>query len=209
MCFRGDFARRVIPIDLDPKMEKPEERTGFAHPDPVAWAREERRKLLAAALTILTAHAAAGRPQSKVSSFGSFEEWSTIVRASLLWIDAGDPCEGRKAITTESDPNLELLRRILTCWALCYGKSPTTLSQVKDDIHKQAQHVGPTSTRTDWNDLLDALCACDPRSDGKTINARLLGHRFRGWERRVLDQKRLVTAGYDRTNMLLWKVETL
>jgi hypothetical protein len=209
MCFRGDFARRVIPIDLDPQMERPEERTGFLHPDPVAWARKERPKLLTAALTILTAHAAAGRPQTEASAFGSFEEWSTIVRAALLWIGEGDPCEGRKDITTESDPNLELLRRILTCWDLCYGDSPKTLSEVKDNIHKHAQHVGPDSTRNKWNDLLDALCACDPRSDGKTVNARLLGHRFRGWERRVLEKKRLATAGHDRTNMLLWKVETL
>jgi hypothetical protein len=209
MCFRGDFARRVIPIDLDPQMERPEERTGFLHPDPVAWARKERPKLLTAALTILTAHAAAGRPQPEASAFGSFEEWSTIVRAALLWIGEGDPCEGRKDITTESDPNLELLRRILTCWDCCYRNSPKTLSEVKDDIHKYAQHVGPDSARNAWNDLLDALCACDPRSDGKTINARLLGHRFRGWERRVLDQQRLATAGHDRTNMLLWKVETL
>jgi hypothetical protein len=36
MAFRGDFARRVIPIDLDPQMEKPEERTGFKHPDALA-----------------------------------------------------------------------------------------------------------------------------------------------------------------------------
>jgi hypothetical protein len=209
MAFRGDFARRVIPVDLDPQMEKPEERTDFLHPDPVAWARKHRPTLLAAALTILTAHAAADRPQQTVAPFGSFEEWSQIVRAALLWIDEGDPYDGRKDITAESDPNLELLRRVLTCWDLCYEHAPKTLAEVKDDIHKQAQHVGPDSTRNQWNDLQDALCACDVKSDGRTINARLLGHRFRGWERRVLDKKRLVTAGHDRTNMLLWKVEEL
>ena len=32
MSFRGDTARRVVPIDLLPEVERPEERTGFAHP---------------------------------------------------------------------------------------------------------------------------------------------------------------------------------
>ena len=31
MAFKGDMARRVVPIDLDAKMERPEERTAFTH----------------------------------------------------------------------------------------------------------------------------------------------------------------------------------
>jgi putative DNA primase/helicase len=209
MGFRGDFARRVLPIDLDPRLEKPEERTGFLHADPVAWARKNRPILLTAALTILIAHAAAGRPQAHVRAFGSFEEWSRIVRAALLWIGEGDPCAGRKDITTESDPNLELLRRILTTWHTCYGTAPRTLSEVKDDLRRQAQHVGPDTTRNNWNDLLDALCACDRRSDGKTVEVRILGNKLRGWQGRVLDGKRFVSPGLDRTKTTLWQIETV
>jgi len=209
MGFRGDFARRVLPIDLDPRLEKPEERTGFLHADPVAWARKHRPRLLTAALTILIAHAAAGHPQAYVPPFGSFEEWSRIVRAALLWIGEGDPCAGRKDITTESDPNLELLRRILTTWHTCYGTAPRTLSEVKDDLHQRAQHVGPEMTRNTWNDLLDALCACDRRSDGKTVDVRMIGSKLRGWQGRVLDGKRFVTREKDRTNMALWRIETV
>ena len=65
------------------------------------------------------------------------------------------------------------------------------------------------TTRKKWLDLQDALCACDKRGDGKAMNARALGRKFREWERRILDGKRLVSAGMDRTNMLLWRVETM
>jgi len=207
--FRGDFVRRVVPIDLDPNMERPEERTGFLHPHPVAWARTNRPALLTAALTILTAHAEAGRPQAPVAPFGSFEEWSAIVRAALLWIGEGDPCGGRKDLAAESDPNLELLRRLLTTWHACYDTAPRTLSEVKDDIHRNAQHVGPDTTRNQWNDLLDALCACDVRSDGKTVNLRPIGNKFKGWQGRILDGKRLVSPGIDRNKVALWKIEVV
>ena len=36
----GDLARRVVPIALDPQMEKPEERTGFTYPDLLAHVAE-------------------------------------------------------------------------------------------------------------------------------------------------------------------------
>src|SRR3712207_8645085 len=33
MQFRGDMARRVVPIDLYPQVERPEERDDFRHPE--------------------------------------------------------------------------------------------------------------------------------------------------------------------------------
>ena len=32
LSYRSDFVRRVVPIALDARMERPEERTGFRHP---------------------------------------------------------------------------------------------------------------------------------------------------------------------------------
>src|SRR5207249_6545161 len=55
MQFQGDTARRILPIDLDPKMEKPEERTGFQHNPLTPWVQRERPRLTIAALTILKA----------------------------------------------------------------------------------------------------------------------------------------------------------
>ncbi len=60
--------------------EHPEERTDFRHPRLLAWVGENRGRILPAALTLLRAYVAAGRPVQRLPGFGSFEEWSDLVR---------------------------------------------------------------------------------------------------------------------------------
>src|SRR5262245_8479379 len=50
MQFHGDTARRIVPIDLAPKMERPEERTNFHHNPLLPWVQQERPRLTVAAL---------------------------------------------------------------------------------------------------------------------------------------------------------------
>ena len=79
----GDVARRVVPIAIDPVMECPEERTGFAHPQLLAWVKAERPRLTTAALTIVKAYFEAGCPALGLTPFGSFEAWSDLIRQAL------------------------------------------------------------------------------------------------------------------------------
>jgi hypothetical protein len=69
------------------------------------------------------------------------------------------------------------------------------------------QHVGPDTTRNPWNDLYEALGSCDTRFDGKRLDTNRLGSVLRGWQGRVIDSKRLMSPGKDRTNRTLWKIE--
>src|SRR5262249_16255834 len=52
----ADTSRRVLPIRLESPEERPENRTEFRHEDLLAWVRQERRRLLTAALTILAGY---------------------------------------------------------------------------------------------------------------------------------------------------------
>ncbi len=61
LVFRGDLGRRVIPIDLEARVEFPEDRSGFQHVDLKAYVRERRPELVRAALTVLRAYHIAGR----------------------------------------------------------------------------------------------------------------------------------------------------
>ena len=85
MVFQGDMARRVVPIDLDPKIERSEERDNFRYSPLLPWILKERPRLVVAALTILKAYFAAGCPFQGVKPLGSFEEWSRLVRQALIW----------------------------------------------------------------------------------------------------------------------------
>lgn len=205
MVFKGDMARRVVPIDLDPKMEKPEERDDFRHAELLVWVNRNRPRLVTAALTILSAYYAAGQPAQDIKQYGSFEEWSAIIRAALVWCGEADPCEGRLDIEAESDPEFEAYCELLAAWHDCYGDKTRTLKQVINHVGGMAEPSGPPNK---WNELKDALGAFDTRYEGKGLNSRKIGNAIRKWNGRVHGGKRLVKAGnYNRA--IQWQVQDL
>ena len=108
----GDVARRVVPIAIDPIMERPEERTGFAHPSLLPWVHAERPRLTMAALTIVKAYFEAGCPAQGLTPFGSFEAWSDLIRQALVW--AG----GRTPMTAARRSKPRAIRSS-RCWRSC------------------------------------------------------------------------------------------
>jgi putative DNA primase/helicase len=208
MQYVGDLARRVIPIALDPRMERLEERTGFQHNPLLPWVQQERPRLTVAALTIVKASFEAGCPTQSVTPLGSFEVWSDLIRQALVWAGEADPCEGRKDIEVTSNPEFETLGTLLHAWKACYPHKSVTLKQVLDDIHQYAQHVGPETTRNEWNDLQDAPGSCDQKYDGKSLRSEPIGYALRKWQGRIIDGMRLVKAGtYNRA--MQWQIECL
>ena len=205
----GDVARRVVPIAIDPVMERPEERTGFAHPQLLPWVTQHRPQLTIAALILVHAYFDAGCPTQGLTPFGSFEPWSDLIRQALVWAGEADPCEGRKDIEVGSNPEFEVLAVLLQAWQACYPTEPVTLAQVVEDCTRNMQHVGPETTANAWNTLYDALGACDKRFDGKTLHTTRIGYALRSWQGRVIDGKRLVSTDKDRTGKKQWQVATV
>src|SRR5262249_20367764 len=134
MQFKGDTPRRVVPIDLDVPMERPEQRTDFAHDPLIPWVKQKRPGLTIAALTIVKAYFTAGCPPQGLTAMGSFEEWSTLIRQALVWAGEADPNEGRKGLEAESDPEYERLAQLLAAWERCYPSGAKTLKEVSADI---------------------------------------------------------------------------
>jgi hypothetical protein len=79
----GDMARRCFPIELDARVERPEDREGFQHPDLIAWVRARRTELLQALLVMARAWWVAGCPAPALKTWGSFEEFSRVVGGIL------------------------------------------------------------------------------------------------------------------------------
>jgi putative DNA primase/helicase len=71
----NEMVRRSVRIRLDAKRDRPFLREGFRHPDLRAWAAAHRAELVWAALTIVQAWVAAGRPPGG-QSLGQFEQWA-------------------------------------------------------------------------------------------------------------------------------------
>jgi hypothetical protein len=92
---------------LDSPEEKPEQRSGFVHPELTKWVRNNRASLLTDALTVLSAFCRAGRPDQRLVPFGSFEGWSSLIRGAIVWCGLADPYETRvrlDALTEATNP---------------------------------------------------------------------------------------------------------
>jgi hypothetical protein len=205
MTFRGDMARRVVPVNLDPQMENPEEREGFAHSPLLAWVAKKRPRLVMAALTILCAYFDAGCPAQGGKPLGSFETWSDLIRQALIWAGEPDPCDGRKGIEAASDPEFEAFHGLLTCWAQCYGTKAMTVKQAVRDVNSLSEDVGPPN---EWNELFDALSAVDPHYTGKDLHPRGIGDVMRKHQGRVIDGRRLIKTGAVG-GVAKWKLDIL
>lgn len=127
LTLAGDLARRALLCRLDPGMERPEERSYTF--DPVARARENRQMYVTSALTVLRAYIVANRLDMKLTPFGSFERWSSFVRATLVWLDAADPCASRAAVLDE-EPELASLRALLTAWWERFERTPRSVKEL-------------------------------------------------------------------------------
>ncbi len=108
-----DTPRRSVHIRLESPEEKPEERTEFRHPDLLGWIERRRQRLLPAALTLLAAYQAAGRPAPELIPMGSYEGWSSLVRATLVWLGLPDPAITREALPTTADAELATLESLV------------------------------------------------------------------------------------------------
>ena len=122
LTYVGDMARRVVPIIIDPKVERPEERTGFTYPDLSGHVLKKRSALVTAALTIMLAYVQAGCPRQTTRAYGSFDDWYQKIAGALMWLGEPDPCEGRKALQAEVEDELLHFQQLVLCWEACYQR---------------------------------------------------------------------------------------
>jgi hypothetical protein len=126
LIFEADITSRVVPCDLDPEVERPEEREFDVNL--YEYVPAHRGELVAAALTVLRAYHVASRPSAGIPRWGGFEEWSDWVRSALVWLGQADCAEGRSKVE-ELDPERQRLRSILTAWAEAFRDRTLTLGE--------------------------------------------------------------------------------
>lgn len=180
----ADTARRTLHVRLYTEQERPEERTDFTFREPLrAWASRVRPRLAAAALTILRAYCAAGRPDPKLTPWGSFEAWSAIVRNALVWTGQPDPLLTREALMESSDQDAVVLRDLLEAWHAIYGDAPRLLSAVLEDVDKPHAQSGSTYGER-YQELREAITAF---AGSDTPSTRSIAKRLQRMRGRVVD----------------------
>jgi hypothetical protein len=192
LTFEGDMTTRVLRCDLDPKCERPEERSFSVNLHD--WIPAHRGELVAAALTILRAFHVAGRPAHGLPTFGRFEEWDGLVRGALVWLGMADPCLSRQDLE-EADPVRTALKTVLAAWHEIFQHQAVTTNEV---ISKANEFPGS---------LLQAAIL-EVAGQGNEISARRFGKWLKKFEKRVEGGYRLEQAGV-RNNVAQWSVKNV
>jgi putative DNA primase/helicase len=156
---KGDMTRRAIICSLDAGIERPELRTFTSKP--VERVLADRGRYVAAALTVVRAYFATGRP-NRPPPFASYEGWSDTVRGALIWLGRPDPVETLKVARSE-DPELQTLSALLVAWAdaigLGHSHARTTaavLAEPNPALHEALDAMGifgkatPSRTLGNW-----------------------------------------------------------
>ena len=78
-----EIARRCVRIRIDPRVDRPWQRTEFRHADLRRWVADHRADLVWAALTLIQAWVSKGRPHPRLNPLGSFEAWSIVIGGIL------------------------------------------------------------------------------------------------------------------------------
>jgi hypothetical protein len=152
----NDMPRRVAPIRLRSPLENPEDRTDFQHRRLLRWAERERGRLLAAAIVLLRGYWAAGKPNQHLTNWGSYEGWSDLVRAAVVWVGLPDPVEARKTIAKQ-DPTVNALKAIMNgLRAFDSAGAGLTASEILERITDPK--TGKTELREAMRDGLMYLC---------------------------------------------------
>jgi hypothetical protein len=186
-----EIARRILPIRLDTGVERPENRTGFRHPNLKAFVLANRSRLVSACLSLIQAWVNQGMPQG-TQKLGSFERWCGVMGGILGVAGVSGFLFGRERLYGDADSDTREWGYLVTAWAEAHGKNRVTAK----DVFSIAKQHG----------LLMDLWA--GRSDLGAMQR--LGHALNNQRDRVFAGYRIRLAGNDRyTGNISYSLEKL
>lgn len=199
----GDMNRRVIISDLDRKMENPE--TYEFQGDPVREVLADRGKYIAAAMTIIKAYIAAGKPKQNVKPLNSFEEWSQMIRSPLIWLGEADPCDTIKAAKAEDPQAQAAIEFIAAAKPHMNGQYRALKS---GEIAKLASEGNSAFGGGDWNPAHPELHAIlSDLGRGRIPTGKRIGDWLRTFKNRIYDGLRVVSIEDKKSHQQKWFIE--
>lgn len=194
----GDTSRRVAHIRLNSPLESPEQRDDLKHEDLKSYVRQHRPGLLADALTILAAFCRTGCPQQKLPTWGSFEDWSDLVRQAIVWCGQPDPVATRTELVKRADREAAALPALVNGWdELDPDRFGVTATEI---ISRLSQHPDQ------YEQVRSALMElCPPKDGGLLPSVGSLGKKLGHLRGRVVCG-RFIDSRDNRSKVKAWFV---
>jgi hypothetical protein len=164
---------------------------------------EHRGELLSAALTVLRSYVVAGRPDMELSAFGSFDDWSRLVRGALRYAGLADPMGTRAELRDAPNPEQEALATLFEALATLEGgvKGRKGVGfTAKEILHYAVMSTYPQITII--RDALEVLCPTF--KPGETPTAGALGTKLATNKGRLAGGYKLV-RGKKLNSGYLWR----
>lgn len=183
---RTDTQRRCCVVRLLTKDIRPEQRSGFKHPDLEKHVLAHRGELLGAALTLLRAWIRAGKEAPELpgwgGTWGSFNSWDQVVRGAIVYAGFADPIAAKptNSATEIVQKGLRELVEGLEEAAQTLGNGEVQVQMIKDEMKADEEK---RRTYKDFplrfKKLREAISAFLPYlPDGQMPNAVKLGELF-------------------------------
>ena len=181
----GEITRRTVRSRMDARVEHPEDRKDFRHPDLRAWTRENRGRLINAALVLVRRWLIDGRPKPEMI-LGSYESWSYIVGGILRSAGISGFLKDREKLREESDAENGAWRAFISAWWGQHGLTPVKTSDLislADEV--EGFPLGPGNEHS-----------------RKTT----LGRRLREQRNRIIGGHQILSSGTGHGGAALWRL---
>jgi len=178
----ADLVPRIVMSRLNPRLERPENRT-FKR-DPIELVRADRGKYLGAVFTIVRAYKAAGCPPQEHKVVAGFEAWSCLIQQPLIWLGKQDPYGSMDALKA-LDPKQEELQALMD--ALKKHFNADAIFTVADCYQKAEEtEFSGQSIRWQYKNqaLREVMTSQHGKVDQRSFGQKLMRHRDRicnGW----------------------------
>lgn len=183
-----DLARRSIRIRIDPKVDQPWLRANFKHDPLERWAKDHRGALVHAALVLVQAWVAAGRPLSR-ARLGSFQIWAHTMGGLLECIGVQGFLGNLDALYASSDDEQTAWRQFTKIWWDTHGSLQVRVSALLELCEKE--------------ELLEHVIG-----DGTTRAQQVrLGRALQRARDRMFGELRIAVGGTDRDSRTLYSLQ--
>lgn len=208
----GDLSRRSLHVRLESTLENPEDRTGFRHPELVSWVDSERKRLVACALTLLRAFMISGAAP-EIGLWGSFEDWSRVVPAAIVWAGGANPMGSRATQDPVLDEEkrfiailIDGLRKLCPTTTTTGAHQPLSVRTILNSLYPDRDpHEGPTIP-DGFDDMRDAIEQETRALPGRKPEARRLGKWLQRVRGRVVGGWSIQRRDGDH-NTAMWRAE--